>query len=49
MRLEPDLKDKLQQIAERDGRTLSNLVEKVLREFSVANHEGVARMQRRRA
>jgi hypothetical protein len=33
MRLEPDLKDRLQALADRDRRSLSNFVEQILRDY----------------
>ena len=34
MKIEADLKDRLRQLAEKENRSLSNLVEKVLKDFA---------------
>lgn len=34
MKIEADLKDRLRQLAEQESRSLSNLVEKVLKDYS---------------
>ena len=42
MKIEPDLKEQLRQLSEKESRSLSNLVEKVLKDYAEQHKNSVS-------